>query len=368
MSLVPTRIPLGPDDAGRRLDRILRRLLPEQPLSRVYALLRKGDVRVNGRRRSGSYRVREGDVIEMPPSVAPEPAVTGDAAPSTVGLSPELARRIVYENEHLLALDKPAGAPVHGPHGLLATLKPYLERNRGEGVSFRAGPIHRLDRNTSGLILFPKSVLGARRGSRLLREGRLAKGYVAVLAGRLDRPAGWEDELLRDRRRNRTLVAGDSAVADNTDTRAAPEGSELRRLGRAVTRVRPLWEGEKATLALIAIETGRTHQIRAQAGAHGTPLLGDGKYGGRRGNVDPTAIGARRHGRPRRDGYLLHAAVIRNCEPDEVLPLDHLCAPPDPRYVHSRLGAGIDRAEVARLLACPTLLEEIAVLLGKQRP
>ena len=333
------RIPFGTHDKDSRLDRVLRHVLPDVPLGRIHALLRKGEIRVGGRKRKGSYRIAEGDVLELPRELARRelraPGTEADAAGA--GLPSELAGRVVFENEHVIAIDKPAGMPVHGKAGLLGLLRPYLSAGTSKSLSFSPGPLHRLDRNTSGLILFPKSLPGSQQVSALLRQRRLAKGHLALLSGNLDEPVRWEDELVRDRGRNLTLVAGQS------DTEAG--GS--RHLGNAVTAAAPLLHAQKATLAVVHIETGRTHQIRAQTAAHGHPLIGDRKYGG-----GPAAT------------YLLHAAVIIVVEPTEVLPGGTLCAPPSAQAVH-HLSDVFSRLDLESALSCPVLLEAVRTLVYK---
>lgn len=346
-----TELPLGAQDAGRRLDRILRRILPTVPLGRIHAAVRRGEIRVGGRRRAGSYRVAAGDTIEVTAELATELAPSARPA---AGLPRDLSDRVVYENEHLIALDKPAGTPVDGPGGLLARVRPYLEAGEHASVSFRAGPLHRLDRNTSGLILFPRSLAGSQRVSELLRTGGLAKGYLAVLRGSLHAAERWDDELTRDTDRGITRAAGRQstgtpAEADGRDT------SEERRLGRARSTVVPLATSGAATLVLVSIETGRTHQIRAQAAAHGHPLLGDGKYGG----ADTGASGSSGAAT-----YLLRAAVIVNTDPDEIFPATDLCVPMTDA-ARAVLPPELEESTVDRFCTCDHLISLMRGLIYK---
>jgi 23S rRNA pseudouridine955/2504/2580 synthase len=354
----PARIPLGPHDEGRRLDRVLRKLLPDVPLGRIYALLRKGAVRVSGRRRSGSYRLAAGELIELPAELAGSAAAPArGAGESGRKLPAELAGRTVWENEHLLAVDKPAGMPVHGEEGLLAALRPYLGAGASKSAAFRPGPVHRLDRNTSGLILFPKTLPGARRASRLLHERLLAKGYLAVLSGHLDGSARWEDVLERDRRRGVTRAAEEAADQPS----AVPSAGAERR--RARTSLRALAWSAEATLALVRIETGRTHQIRAQAAAHGLPLLGDRKYGGGRRRTRGGGPAAADAGGPT---YLLHAAVLLNTAPDEVFPAEALCAPPR-AGLEAALRGLFGGDDFERVFDCEFLTGAVSALVYKDR-
>jgi 23S rRNA pseudouridine955/2504/2580 synthase len=170
---------------------------------------------------------------------------------------------ILREAEGLLFVNKAAGMAVHGPGSLETLVRGYLAPKLPPSLSFRPGPLHRLDKPTSGVVTFGVSLEGARRFSALIREGRVTKTYLALAEGRIDRPLLWEDILYRDREARKTRAAG-------AGEKAKP----------ARTRVFPLGQGGGYSLVLLEIETGRTHQIRAQGALHGHPLAGDRKYGG----------------------------------------------------------------------------------------
>jgi 23S rRNA pseudouridine955/2504/2580 synthase len=184
---------------------------------------------------------------------------------------------VLYEGGGLLILNKPPGVLVHGRGSLEERVRRYLEPMLPPSLSFRPGPLHRLDRPSSGIIVFSTSLEGARRFSALIRERMLRKEYLAIADGIIEPGEDritWIDELRRDRDAKKTLASG------------AGGGSSRQ----ALTRVRPLAHAGNRTLILVEIETGRTHQIRAQAAARGHPLSGDRKYGG-----SPLAGGFRLH-------------------------------------------------------------------------
>jgi 23S rRNA pseudouridine955/2504/2580 synthase len=184
---------------------------------------------------------------------------------------------ILWESEDYLVLNKPRGALVHGAESLDEYVKAYLFEKTPPSLSFSPGPLHRLDRNTTGVLFFSKSITGARVFSEALRKRRVSKKYLALLEGKPSGAPVWRDTLSR-------IADGRTALID----RDAPEGKE------AETEVRPLIFQGTYTLCLVTLHTGRTHQIRAQASAHGHPLAGDKKYGGK----------------PFPGGYVLHAAEL----------------------------------------------------------
>ena len=258
----------GNDDDGRRLDRILRKALPGIPLSALHRLLRRGRILVNGRPAGAADRVAAGSVIHIPGDAVREegPPVPGHPPPAPARLKID----ILAEGRGLLILNKPAGQAVHGPDSLDARVQRYLEDTRSPSLSFRPGPLHRLDKPSSGLIVFSRNLEGARRFSLLLRERWLGKYYLALAEGTLKGPECWEDTLA-GRGTAGTFVQGAVGM-----TVQAPAGAGKD----AVTWVRPLAHAEGHTLLLAKIGTGRTHQIRVQASLRGYPLAGDRKYGG----------------------------------------------------------------------------------------
>ena len=287
------QINLGRDDDGRRADRIVRRALSDISLSTVYRLFRQSRVKLGARTLAPEDRLSSGDILLVfLPEDFTASGTSGDARHETHGAEeanmfdaaslrrlPE-APRILWESEDLAAFHKPRGMLTHdGAASLDAFAKETLRRSIPPSASFSPGPLHRLDRNTSGIIMFSKSRYGAEIFSAAVREHKVRKLYVGLASGRIETEMFLEDKLVRDGEKKKTIAGRDGRAA---------------RL-----RLRPLARGEEATLVLIELFTGLTHQIRAQLGARGHPLCGDTKYGGDLRCEDTSSA--------RSSGYFLHA-------------------------------------------------------------
>ncbi len=242
---------IGTDDDGRRLDRVVRRFLPEQPLSAIYSLLRKGLIRLDGKKAAPDSRVFEGCELGIA-AIIP----TAAAHNHRPGISQESVPEILLETGDLLFVNKSAGIPVHGEGGLDGLIA--QSASSLASLSFRTGPLHRLDRDTTGIIAFSRSLDGARWFSKALADRKFEKYYLG-LTGEM-------------------LEANEKGFFEWKDT---TDGGKPM-----VTLVRPLATsrkpGEEVTLVLFRIVTGRKHQIRIQSALRGYPLVGDSRYGSKR--------------------------------------------------------------------------------------
>lgn len=274
-------IRIEPDGAGQRIDNFLRTTLKGVPKSHIYRILRRGEVRVNRARIRQHYRLRTGDTVRIPP------LRTGSGTPELVAgprVLQMLERCIVYEDADLLALNKPAGIAVHGGSGLRLGVIEGLRCLRPE-VRF-LDLVHRLDRDTSGMLLIAK-----RRGSltalhRAFREGRVDKRYWVLVMGRFDRA----------RRVDRPLAKG--------ILRSGERMVKVSQAGQAsTTDFLPVAQGRDCSLLEARPRTGRTHQIRVHAADTGHPVAGDSRYGDRDFNRRLERVGLRR--------MFLHAHALR---------------------------------------------------------
>jgi len=246
------------DSDGQRLDNYLLRRLKGVPKTHVYRVIRSGEVRVNKGRAAADTRVASGDLIRVPPVRLPAPADAGEAAPPR-------EFPILFEDEHLLVVDKPAGTAVHGGSGVSFGVIEQLRRARPQAKFLEL--VHRLDRDTSGVLLLAKkrSALTALQDQFRARE--TGKTYSALVIG------AWPAKLkVIDEPLHKYLDAG----GERRVRVVAPESQDGR---RSITLVKVVKGFSGFTLLDVTIKTGRTHQIRVHLAHAGHPIVGDDKYG-----------------------------------------------------------------------------------------
>ena len=291
----------GEGDAGQRLDNFLLRILKGVPRTHVYRLLRKGEVRVNSKRAQPDQRLAAGDRIRLPPVRRPEAVEPGAARPPSPSLLKLVTAAIVYEDDDLLVLNKPAGVAVHGGSGMAHGVIEVLRAARPEAKELDL--VHRLDRETSGCLLVAKRRAALRDLHAQLREGLAEKRYLALVCGK------WN---LGQKRIELPLATG--------ERRGGERHVAVRTHGQmAVSTFRPVqFFGNVASLVEVEIGTGKTHQIRVHAAYAGHPVAGDDKYGDRERNEELKNYGLNR--------MFLHAASIGVTRPGTREPL-HVSAP-----------------------------------------
>ena len=264
---------VGDAEAGQRIDNFLLREFKTVPRSRVYRLLRKGEVRVNRKRVDAEYRLAAGDEVRLPP-VRIEPA--GTPGRPSASLQALIERAVIHQDRHLLVVDKPSGVAVHGGSGMSFGVIEALRASRpDEDLEL----VHRLDRDTSGCLLVARDRPTLSGLHALIREGGLHKTYLALVSG------SWQ----LGRKRIDAPLATDARERGERHVRVAAAGKD------SVSVFRPVqFFGKLATLMEVEILTGRTHQIRVHAVYAGHPLLGDDKYGDRERNAALREYGLKR--------------------------------------------------------------------------
>lgn len=270
------------DQDGQRLDNFLKTRLKGVPKSKLYRIIRKGEVRINKKRAKPDSRVQANDIVRIPPvRVAEKEAqpLVGDRILSLI------AERILYEDEGLIVLNKPSGIAVHGGSGLSFGVIEALRQMRPESTFLEL--VHRLDRDTSGCLMIAKKRSVLKRLHAHLREGGLDKTYCALVVGR------WKGRQHR--------------VDSPLQKFHLPSGERVVKVSRegkpSLTEFALLEHLQGATLVEAKPITGRTHQIRVHTQFSGHPIAGDDKYTSRTQNEPFKAIGLKR--------LFLHAVKIR---------------------------------------------------------
>lgn len=277
-ALQATFVTVDEDSAGQRLDNFLIRQLKGVPKTHVYRIIRSGEVRINKGRVQADTRIAAGDLVRLPPvrtseraeqkaeAMAVEIARHG-AASTAGGYAPSREFPILFEDDHVLAIDKPAGVAVHGGSGVAFGVIEQLRMARPDAHFLEL--VHRLDRETSGILLVAKKRVALKNLQEQFRERETDKIYLAMVQGAwpankkvLDKPL--QKYLLADGER-RVQVVG----------KEHPDGM------RAVTlvKVKAAAPGGGFSLLEVTIKTGRTHQIRVHLASEGHPIAGDDKYG-----------------------------------------------------------------------------------------
>jgi 23S rRNA pseudouridine955/2504/2580 synthase len=311
-------VQIDAQEQGQRLDKVLTRLLAGVPRSRIFRLIRRGEVRVNGHRASPELRLAAGDSVRLPPvrEVAPD-------APRRVpaGMIEVIERAIIHEDDRLLVLDKPGGIAVHGGSGLSFGV---IEALRAARPSQTLELAHRLDRDTSGLLMVAKRSSALRALHGLLREGMVQKSYLALVGGHWNLGHKRIDAPLRTDLR----VGGERTV--KVDAHGKNALTEFKLIEHY---------GARASLLEAIIHTGRTHQIRVHAAYCGHPVAGDAKYGDEAVNETLAPLGLTR--------MFLHAHSLSFIWPDSGSEQSFSSPlPPQLRAVLDQLGAKRARPRV----------------------
>jgi 23S rRNA pseudouridine955/2504/2580 synthase len=278
------------DEAGLRLDRWFQRHYPELSHAALQKLLRTGQVRVDGKRVEGKDRVVPGQTVRLPPGVTAAPQPSSKAAPKAVPKlsardSEEIQSLVIHRDDWVIALNKPPGLAVQGGSGTERHVDGLLDGLRF-GSEVRPRLVHRLDKDTSGLLLIARTGPAAKRLSESFRDRETEKLYWAVVVGVPPRPDGAIDLPLAKRpgARDRETMQVDHEEGQKALT-------HFKVLDRAANR---------AALLALWPRTGRTHQLRVHCAEIGCPILGDRKYGGEEALLSAVADARRLHLHARR--------------------------------------------------------------------
>ena len=300
-------VDIDEDMAGQRIDNFLRNQLKTIPKSMIYRIVRKGEVRVNKKRIKAEYKLKAGDLVRIPPVTIEEK--TEENVPSTkLNKVSELEQCIIYEDDHMLILNKPSGTAVHGGSGLKFGAIEALRALRPDARFLEL--VHRIDRDTSGILLVAKKRSALRHLQAQFREKTVQKYYFALVMGE------WKNSC---KVVNAPLLKNEV----NSIVRVNPNGKASE------TRFKVLEKFQDATLVQASPITGRTHQIRVHAQYTGHPIAWDDRYGDRRFDAYTGKVGLNR--------LFLHAANIKFTHPGSEEKID-ISAPMEKRLERALTG------------------------------
>ena len=271
----------GIDDNDRRIDKVLRNFIKDVPLSSIYKYIRKNLIKINNKKTTQDYRVKTGDVISIAAFIINDFSENQSESNNHQKNEETTLKKdleTIFQNEDILILNKPYDVLVHGSDNSLdKQVENYykkINQNKSKSLSFTPGPLHRLDRKTTGLLSFSLSLNGARWFSENIKNHTIQKKYVSVVQNKLLHQEEWIDYIEKKSDK-------DNSKFHKVEVSKLKENDEQK---KCITKITPVkygkYKNKDITFVEIEIKTGRMHQIRAQASLHNHPLLGDTAYGG----------------------------------------------------------------------------------------
>ena len=263
------QIEIGKNEAGQRFDKFLFKYFKEAGSGFLYKMLRKKNITLNGKKSDGKEKLEEGDVVKI---FMADETIAKFKGESTIPIVPEIPLDIIYEDEHILIINKPSGmlsqkakdSDVSANEYILSYLVHQGKIDKNELSTFKPSICNRLDRNTSGLLVAGKTLKGLQEMAEMLQERTVQKYYVAVVHGELTEKKKITGYLYKDEKANKVSVS-------SNPTKGSPIATEYE----------PIRSNKKFTLVKIHLITGKPHQIRAHLSSIGYPIVGDYKYGNR---------------------------------------------------------------------------------------
>ncbi|MBE6353891.1 RluA family pseudouridine synthase [Treponema sp.] len=293
----------GKDDAGRRLDRVIKKIFTESQInSNIHGLIRKKLIRLNGVKTEASVLLQEGDRIEAAAFLF---SSNDSAKEKLTAVKTDFPYKILFKNPDILFIGKPAGINVQPAASEETSVSSVIKDffSSADSLAFTPAPLHRLDKNTSGVLAVSMSMKGARWFSENISSHKIQKIYLAVLNGVIDAEETWTDSM-EDSGEEKNFRTSKVFLNKKGQTDTAKE---------CITTVKPIKSGlfckKTVTFCQITILTGRKHQIRAQSAARNHPLTGDSAYGGGSGK------------------FFLHAWKIKFPEDNPLLLPEEICCP-----------------------------------------